>query len=491
MTNTVEQLKKMLASSKAQDRLNAIEILYQNGDSKSLPVLKQLAVKDSSIEVRYMAQRSIFLLSIQTDKISDGIKSADGNISINTDKFISSYLENDNNGKKQLLKSAVKHNAGDMVEFLKEQAVTETDPVLKGTIIVAIAILGGTEQIKFLSQFGNAPDPLVRHHLIEGLGQINSPSVYPLICSYLSDEDKAVKLRVVGALKKLGKDALVQLLDHMLDSEQFWMRDSAAYALSVLSSAHFLPLLKKGMRDPDRRVREKIRRGIELLIDKGCTEAKSLLHKFSDMTMAFQDDGVEILASIPIGAGDGEDPLFSAVGAHRLSETKRIINEGDDQRLSPLSAAIQNEEDPMILTQMLKAISIIGTNESITYIEKCLSANEANVRMTAVEAISSLSANNDVDCLDPLLYDDSPMVRASAVVALRTIYPGPTLRTLEEMAEDDDVSFRNGAVYALSAIADDSCLPIIKILANDSDPGIKEQMQLLIQQLPDDLRKLL
>lgn len=479
-----------MTSPSVSERLKAVDLLYENGDLRSVPILQKISEDDNSIQVRYMAQRSIFLLSEETRDIS-GDEADSGqseNLTIKLDKFTSSYKLGDNQQKKRLIKAAVHFKATHALPFLREQATIETDPQIKGTLLVGISLLGGATEIKFLSGFSGIAEPVVRHYLVDALAQINSPSVYPLICSFLSDEDNNVKLRVVGILKKLGKNGIIQLIDHMLSSDQFWIRDAGAYALSVLSSTHFLPLLRKGMRDSDRRIREKIRRGIELLVEKGCEEARDLLNKFSDMTMAFQDDGSLLLSQIQIGAPGGSDPLFSEVGAHRLSEVNRIIAEFDTEKLANLCAAIQGEEDPMILVQMLKAVSIIGNPESITYIENCLSSDEPAVRMATIDTISSIAGDSTPDNLDPLLYDEDPMVRASAVVALKRAYPQPALRTLQEMAEHENIAFRNAALYALSGIADEACIPIINIMLSDSDDGIKEQVQQLVEHLPESIK---
>ena len=344
-------------------------------------------------------------------------------------------------------------------------------------------MLGGPEHVAFLAKFVDDPVSRVRFAVVDGLEHIGHPSVFPLITRFLSDKDSQIRLRVVAALKRLGKNGLIQLFNHMLDSGKLWMRDAAAYALSVLSSVAFLPVLKRGMRDPEREVRRKIRTGIERLIEKGCTEARQLLKSFSDQTMAFEDEAAELFANIEIGATDGPDPLFDDVGARRLKEVDRIIEERDSERLTALCAALQAERDPEIRAQMVKAVGHVGDEDSIKYLVKRLTDNSPTVRTNAVEAIAALCPTHIPEDVELLLYDEDPMVRASAVVALKDAYPRPATRTLEDMASHRDIAFREAAFFAVSAMADDSIIPIVVSLAEDEEETIKGRAIELIAQL--------
>jgi len=628
MTDIIENLRHAIRAPREEERLRAVDELFQSRDLRAVPLLRQVAESDPSLHVRYMAQRSIYLLASELGSVLEdedplaGIDSAtDGDppaqsaagksfappsaaqpaaaqpaaaqpaavqpaavqpaavqpaavqpaavqpVAVqpaavlpagarpvaptparspsapatpaaaapavaapavaapavaapavaapsaaapaaaaphfNLAKYQTAYSSAPPQQRAKLIKVAVHYKASSAVPFLCSQADAEQSPQLQALLLVAVGMLGGPDQVPFLARYVESPSAGVRFAVVDALEHIAHPSAFPLIARFLSDDDSQIRLRVVAALKRLGKNGLQQLFIHMLDSGKLWMRDTAAYALSVLTSVDFLPILQKGMRDPEREVRRKIRTGLERLVEKGCAEARELLKSFSDQTMAFEDDAAELFAGIEIGAGEGPDPLFDDVGARRLTEVDRIIEERDTGRLTALCAAVQGERDPEIRAQMVKAVGVVGSEDAIKYLVKRLTDNSPTVRTNAVEAIAALCPNHIPEDVELLLYDEDPMVRASSVVALKDAYPKPALRTLQDMASHRDAAFREAAFFAVSAVADQRVIPIVVPLATDEDDTIRGRALQLIDQftseghaiaaaivaeLPDDVR---
>lgn len=520
MSDAIENFRAIVAGATEDERLRAVEGLFESRDLRSLPILEGLAERDPSLHVRYMAQRSIHLLRKElgvTPAVSDAVASDDvadlppspsspspsppppppssssppsprpGAVpTLEPEKFAAAFESAPLDRRKKLLKVAVHLKSRDVLPFLARRLAAEKDDELRSMTAVAVGILGGPSEVAALARLVGDAAPRVRLGALEGLEHIGHPSMYPVIVRFLADTDPEIRRRAVRALKRLGRDGLVNLFDHMLESSTRWMQDSAAYAMSVITSAAFLPLLEKGMRHPEREVRAKIRTGLELLAEKGEESARRLLEKFSDQTMAFHDEAAALFGSIEIGAADGPDPLFDDIAATRIREVDRIIDEHDEDRVASLCIRLEAEDDPEVRTRIVVALGRVGNLGCLRYLTRRLNDENPRVRSASVEAILTLSPDDLPEELELLLYDEDPMVRAGAIVALRDAYPAMAMRALDEMSASDDPDCREPAFYAVSAIADHRIVPLVVRFLADPDPELRDRAMGLVQQFVEE-----
>lgn len=511
MSDAIENFRAIVAGATEDERLRAVEGLFESRDLRSLPILEGLAERDPSLHVRYMAQRSIHLLRRELGvsvSVSDEVAAPSGDEvaspsppssssssqpprpgavpTLEPDKFASAFETAPLDRRKKLLRVAVHLKSRGVLPFLARRLAVEKDDELRSMTAVAVGILGGPPEVAALARLVGDGAPRVRLGALEGLEHIGHPSMYPVIVRFLADADPEIRRRAVRALKRLGRDGLVRLFDHMLESPTRWMQDSAAYAMSVITSAAFLPLLEKGMRHPEREVRAKIRTGLELLADKGEEAARQLLQKFSDQTMAFHDEAAALFGSIEIGAADGPDPLFDDIAAVRIREVDRIIDEHDEDRVASLCVRLEAEDDPEVRSRIVVALGRVGNLGCLRYLTRRLNDEHPRVRSSAVEAILTLSPDDLPEELELLLYDEDPMVRAGAIVALRDAYPAMAMRALDEMSASDDPDAREPALYAVSAIADERIVPLVVRFLGDPDGELRDRAMGLVQQFVEE-----
>ena len=284
---------------------------------------------------------------------------------------------------------------------------------------------------------------------------------------------------------------MTKLLSQMLSSDKPWMRDSAAYCLSVVAAESFLPLMIKGMQDQDREVRRKIRTAVERLAAKGSEDAAKLLTKFSDQTMVFHSDfDVENpFSEAALAAAQeretGKSPLFSDDVAERKSEIDRIVADKDVSQVHNLIKRIPKEYEPFIKACMVTALGRLGDMAARELLVECLGDEVARVRANAVEALSTLAPDELVSRSKTILYDENNRVRANAINALIDLRREESMASLDEMVHHEDELYRRSAFWAITDIADSRIVGFMKAFLADESEEIKTRAVHFIHQLKE------
>ena len=506
MTADIEALKVLAASTDENVRLQAIKGLYESQDIRAMAVLVQLTSQDVSVKVRYLAKKAIFLLrkvlrkELQKSsafsgeyKVSDLRKAAEviqppsekaAETSIDLPQFIGAYEKANSDTRIWYIQSAVKYNAIDVLPFLCEEAGREGDPHVRATLAISIGILGGENEITAVASFLQDSDPRVRANAIEGLEYIGHVKAYPFIMRFLSDPDNRIRGNVVKALKSYGKVNLAHLLEKMIRSDKLWMRDSAAYCMSVLSSSTLLPLVEIGLKDKSGSVRRKCHLVLEKLIATGDDQAKMLLEKYADDDFDGEPPQPHTVSTEHLEApSEGASRLFSEDVALRKREIDRIVAEQDAVHVPDMLQLLKLESEPFIKACLVTALGRLRAPMATDALVACLGEEVARVRANAVEALAIVAPERLVEHADRVLKDDNNRVRANAIGALIDRCEEKALAALGEMVSHSDELYRRSAFWAVSDIADERVSEFIKTFLHDESEEIRERAVLCVHQL--------
>jgi hypothetical protein len=208
------------------------------------------------------------------------------------------------------------------------------------------------------------------------------------------------------------------MLNDMLLSEKKWMRSSAAYCLAIMATEEQLPLLKRGMEDPERSVRDKIKAAIERLAREGSKEAKALLVEFPEQTVVFQaceNSSLDILADGTINIGQ----LFHEEAGFRALEVKRIAQKNDPKYLSVLYDCLEQESSDMVANEILSIICHFKPKDAVNQIAGKLNDSNPKLVNLAVSAIMKIDSEAGVPLVAGLLNHSDPDVATNTFKELK------------------------------------------------------------------------
>jgi HEAT repeat protein len=100
----------------------------------------------------------------------------------------------------------------------------------------------------------NSRSAYERADAAERLGSIGDPSAVPLLVGRLADRSAEVRMRVVGALRRLGASESEVFVHALLDKDEL-VRVEAAEALAVIGERQTLTPLRRALKDPSPLVR--------------------------------------------------------------------------------------------------------------------------------------------------------------------------------------------------------------------------------------------
>lgn len=124
------------------------------------------------------------------------------------------------------------------VKYLVERLHAESEPQVKSQILRVIGTLGSKSEIPILKKYAEDEtlDYRIRANALEGLGFIDAPEVFDIICPFLKHSDNRIKANAVIAAWKRNPEMTFNAISDMIRSSNVAMRDSAAYGLLMLKS---------------------------------------------------------------------------------------------------------------------------------------------------------------------------------------------------------------------------------------------------------------
>lgn len=401
-----------LGSDDENARKQAVFRLAKSGDLRAIDHLKRLGTQDPSQEVRYLCRKALQFMASQEPAAAQQVRPVSAEESLSGAPFdiLGKRLASPEPGNRaSALKAILKTQQVDLLPEVIKMVASETHPDVRSLLPVIIGKLGNKSHVPHLAKLLEDKDPRVRSNTIEALENVKEISAYALIVRSLQDEDHRVIVTAVKALSTLGKLNLIQVCDQMLKTQQYWMRDSAAYCLAQSKFTEALPLLERCLDDAHESVRQKARVGIEKLSQQGSQEASGILTKFKDV-----------------------DPLPPAAEFNALEQLSKSMDtiakpapppEDDhtDASIQPLLRKLKGETDGATIVRTLRALGAVKNPVIAPIVKDYLQHPEVRVRRAALEVLEVLPVPERAAWIRTCLDDLVPEIVEKAQQVLRNL----------------------------------------------------------------------
>ncbi len=128
------------------------------------------------------------------------------------------------------------------VEPLVKILQSESDSVIRASLVKALGNFGSIDVIPVLAGYLNDPDTRVRANTVEGLSLIYDARIPELLLPLLDDEDNRVRANTAIALWKYDelRTIVCEAFENMLKNPSRWMRASAYYAFGEVDLEAFV-----------------------------------------------------------------------------------------------------------------------------------------------------------------------------------------------------------------------------------------------------------
>jgi len=473
--------------------------LLRKKDTGCIEILQDLAFRDEDVEVRYYASKAMNFLAVGM-KRPPVAEEVDANIS--RDRAREALRSPDPEDRLRCVQAIAKSEKPDFLDILREAAATETDPLVRSALPLAISIIGSADDINLIvTRFINDANARVRANAIEALGRIGDKRAYPFIIGFLQDKDNRVRTNAALALNKFGKVNLVQTLQEMLYQPQVWMRDSAAFALQVIKIPEAIPLLEMAIQDSYLGVRLKAKKALQGLLVKGITEAQAVLDKYGNFQ---EEERVEDFLKLAEEL-DNADPM--------LAQQKRLANTLDpkdsydfealdsDKRIAEILRAAANEDlavapvllrwlsteaDKKVKATIVSALGQLKYKAAMEPLMECLADRDPRIRANAVEALARFGDDKAYSKIMAMLKNSNNRVLANAILALDTYPYVNIIPHLERLAMSPKPEHRSSALWVIGKMRTLQTLPSLERLLSDQDMQIREKARDLLKELARD-----
>jgi HEAT repeat protein len=493
MDNQLSTNLKNIKSLDPKKREAAVAGLALSETIEALAALEKTAVEDTNIEVQFQAKRALETLRTKLTGESSKAGSSKDEDSENTactaeksecnpsrKKIRSKSTPISDDEKIKAIKAAAATNSPETLQSLIRDLETEESAEVRGTALLAIGLLGGTDQLQIFAHHLGDKDPSVRLNCVKALTYMNEKMAYPLFVVALNDSNAKVASRAYGFIRKLGKENIIGLLNKMASSKQLWMRRAAAKAAGKFSVPEVMSVLRQLASDNKGNIRDAALRSIKAITERQNRDSDTDEVSESDLIMSTKSAAErEILkADKSIGfiiSRDNDSPLNSDSVMTRMEALQDIINEGDPAGLPEVIARLAIETDNKLKATILIIIGQLGEESDLSHVVPYLRHKDSRIRATAVEVAGMMNPENIVDLLSPFLDDDDNRTTANAVVAIGREPSVNIIPALKRLASSSNPNYKKSCIYAIAQLEDKRLLEILRTLSKDPDNEVADQ----------------
>ncbi len=481
LKNILEKLK-----DPSEDvRISGCVELSESGHPKSRQALARISTDDRSPRVRYAARK---LLDVWDRKLHT-----------EPDLFTSPAVESETApGPGFELEGQLAALAGDltslqqdvrlqaamkicnlqdrhMLKYVLAALDRESDPVVLASLVKALGACGDSSHVKRLAEFLRDENHRVRANAVEALLMLQSSLSLALVFPLLQDTDHRVRAVASQALSVRGEDHALKVLQRMSETNEIWMRDSAAFALGELDIPEAIPLLLNLHTDRNASVRMKAERGLKKFAELGYEEAAHFIdglpHEEEEPAtvvevMTVVEDKRATLADL-----DDSNPKL------RMNIVNEIISNKDREGLSSLVEHLAHEENVFVASRILSAIGLLGEGDADRYrsvLAEYLKHPDLRTVANAIEAATRLEDPVLRSHIRPLKRSPNARIRGNALVYLHDDPAVDVSKELSDMAMSHNSSLQNAAIYTVERLADRyrELVPQLVLLAETKDPEV-------------------
>ena len=192
--------------------------------------------------------------------------------------------------------------------------------------------------------------------------------------------------------------------------------------------------------------------------------AKKALNYWSELL----EEQQQPLADVVIDDADGlvdmdkfREILGSGESTEQLVAILEVVQRGEEVALAGIEDFINQEEDPWVLSMMVKAVGALGQRQHVTVLQPFLYHKNKRVVANCIEALDMLGDELVVSLVKPQLKSDDNRVRANAIKAIHRYDPAIAIENLRDMAQSKKEWMRDSAVYCLKILDDEGCEAIL------------------------------
>ncbi len=344
--------------------------------------------------------------------------------------------------------------------------LADDDREIQKEVATALYTRHGQTIVRTLHIMLRDPNPVLRSHLVELLGEIGNPESVPLLQDLLKEGDARVLFSLLGALIKLGATGSIAAITPFLMNlrNDVTLRARAAEALGVLISQNpKVVAVSEG--DESNPLREILR--AKRLVPEDCLVQAMLTDEvqvqnaaLNALLLIFNEDVVPILiACLTEFEGDEptqfedntsenqsneRDPAKSTIAAMiddansstfadaqaaeaaarqrlRILAARLLPRFATQDQPAAIAALISSAAvgDPRLHREVVLALGQIADPTAITTVLQAFQSEHADVRLAAIDAMSKFESHPDIDAiLNGLIADADATVRARAVLAV-------------------------------------------------------------------------
>jgi HEAT repeat protein len=290
-------------------------------------------------------------------------------------------------------------------------------------------------------------DSQVRGSILIALGLIGDQASIPILINALRDDDNLIRECAASGLERFGSSTMLSAaLRGLPTDERDTDRDTAAWvALGKVNAGGTMDILVQALKHSDPDVRLKAVTAINLMSPNIKEAAIALIGALEDDDQRVRKMAASALEAIGPDAEAAIPSLAKLLGALdkgvRSSASLALSSIGSVSAVNAMIEAIQNEATRDIA---IAALGRIGptARPALPSIIEALNDKSDKVRRSAIDALLSIGGNEVVAPIVSALDDIDAEVRSKAAIALGEIGNESALPALEKNLKDIDNNVR-------------------------------------------------
>jgi len=274
------------------------------------------------------------------------------------------------------------------------------------------------------------------------------------------------------------KPVLEQIIEKFSSESQF-VREEAAYELSLINSEKAIKVFVNGLSDSVPGIRAACAKFISKYGSQYSALAVGpLIKALHDADAETARNAARSLGSI--GDNSAVDPLIEILKNEnqntRIYAIIALGKLGDDRAVRPMLELMRDDHDKKVRATILMALGNFKNPKLLPIIMKFgLADNDARVRASAVESISNLNPTLEEVSgeLRKMLHDPHNRVVANACMALWKAGDLSVTDDITKLIKNQDKTFRASGAYVLGNIINSEALSMLISMKNDPDADVR------------------
>lgn len=331
---------------------------------------------------------------------------------------------------------------------------SENNAIVVASLVKAVGSLGDHTHVSRLGPFLRDKNPRVRANAVEAMLGMQSPLSLALVFPLLQDPDHRVRANASKALSIQGERTALTVLQKMVESDQLWMRDSAAFALGELHDPAAVPLLISLHADRNVSVREKAEQGLRKFAEAGFEDARRFIEGLS-YEEHLPETAVEI-AEVLKDEQPGLPTLQDPNPKLRMNVVNEIIANKDSEGLSTLIDHLYQEENVFVTSRIISGIGLLGVTDPSRYrsvLQQYLNHHDLRTVANTIEAATRLQDTSFRERIKLFLNHPNPRIRSNALYYLSNDPSVDVAKKINEMVLHTDVNMQRASIFLVERLA--------------------------------------